>query len=108
MNSVDCIPKAIANKFINHLYTIEYDGIIGGNTTRLFACGKHLAYFTNITSDIKVWKSIDKLAYYFYSLSSDIKCRCLENNPVIMKYTYDGQFITKEVVCLLSEYSKFL
>ena len=56
------IPDFIKNKFVTHLYTIEYDGVVGGQTLHLYADDYLKPVFCH-TQGV-VWQDIKDVSKY--------------------------------------------
>lgn len=88
------IPEFIAEKFVTHLYTIEYDGVVGGQTLRLYAddyvkpvfCHTHGIVWNNITDVAKYIKQFEDYKPFF------------SNHPVVYEYSIDNGCLTNIVV----------
>lgn len=88
------IPDFIKEKFVTHLYTIEYDGDVGGQTLRLYAddyvkpvfCHTHGIVWNNINDVAKYIKQFENYKPYFRS------------NPVVYEYSVDNGCLTRIVV----------
>lgn len=91
----------LADKFVTVLYTIEYEGIVGGYPMRMYSEGNRSGSFSNICDEAKTWKSYDKVRRYVNSLDTSVKNRMLQNNPSVVSYTYDKSGIVRNVVGLI-------
>ena len=88
------IPEFIAEKFITRLYTIEYDGEIGGQTLRLYADDYVKPVFCH-THGI-VWQDIKDVAKYVKQFENYKPF--FNNNPVVYEYSINGDAVTKIIV----------
>lgn len=91
----------LGDKFVTVLYTIEYDGIVGGHAMRMYAEGNRRGDFSNICGEAKTWKSCDKVRRYVNSLDTSVKNRMLQNNPSVVSYTYDKSGIVRSVIGII-------
>lgn len=88
------IPEFIAEKFITRLYTIEYDGKIGGQTLRLYADDYVKPVFCH-THGI-VWQDINDVAKHIKQFENYKPF--FSNNPVVYEYSMNGNTVTKIIV----------
>lgn len=88
------IPDFIKNKFVTHLYTIEYDGNVGGQTLHLYADDYVKPVFCH-TQGV-VWQDIKDVAKYVKQFENYKPF--FNNNPVVYEYSMNGDNVTKIIV----------
>lgn len=94
--------KFIMKHFVTEFYTIEYEGIVGGETHTLYSSGGSYPTFSNHNG--KVWKSLRDIKLHLCMIDSEgLRNRYLEQNPVVCKYSLVGGSVVREVVCVLSD-----
>lgn len=85
------IPDFIREKFKMCLYTIEYEGIVGGQTMTLYVDEYEAPVFCN--TDGIVFNSIEEIVTYLHRFV-DFK-PFFENNPIVYEYSMNCGQITK-------------
>lgn len=85
------IPNFIRAKFTMCLYTIEYEGTVGGQTMTLYVDGYEAPAFCN-THGI-VFYNIEDVIKYLHCFA-DYK-PFFENNPIVYEYSMNCGQITK-------------
>lgn len=88
------IPDFIKDKFVTHLYTIEYDGVVGGQTLHLYADDYVKPVFCHTRG--VVWQSIKEVAKYIKQFENYKPF--FNSNPVVYEYSMNGDNVTKIIV----------